>query len=267
MGVRMRRREFISLIGGAVAAWALIARAQQTEQMRRIGVLLNTAEHDPQTAVRVAALVRGLEEQGWTLGRNIQIEYRWGAGDSNLYRKYAQELGALAPDIVLVVGGTAVGELQRVTRTVPIVFMGVTDPVNRGLIESLARPGGNTTGFIEYEFGLSAKWPELLKQIAPSVSRVIVARDASESSGIGQLTAIQTVAPSFGVDVTPFDSRDAKEIERTLTQVTHGPNVGLIVTLSGSAIANRKLFITLAARYKVPAVYPARYFVTDGGLV
>jgi len=263
----MRRRDFIPLIGGAVAVWPLMARGQQTEQVRRIGVIMNTSEKDPQSAVRVSALVRGLEERGWILGSNMQIDYRWGAGNSNLYRKYAPELVALAPNLILVVGGTAVGELQRATQTIPIVFMGVTDPVNRGLIESLARPGGNTTGFIEYEFGLSAKWPELLKQIAPSVSRVIVARDASESSGIGQLTAIQTVAPSFGVDVTPFDSRDAKEIERTLTQVTHGPNVGLIVTLSGSAIANRKLFITLAARYKVPAVYPARYFVTDGGLV
>jgi len=263
----MRRREFISLIGGAVAAWPLIARAQQPERMRRIGVLLNTAEHDPQTAVRVAALVRGLEEQGWTLGRNIQIEYRWGAGDSNLYRKYAQELGALAPDVVLVVGGTAVGELQRVTRTVPIVFIGVTDPVNRGLIESLAHPGGNTTGFIEYEFGLSSKWLELLKQIAPNVSRVIVARDATESSGIGQLTAIQIVAPSLGVELTPLSPRDSKEIERTITQVARSSNVGLIVTLSGSSIGNRKLFTTLAARHRLPAVYPQRFFVTDGGLI
>jgi putative tryptophan/tyrosine transport system substrate-binding protein len=263
----MRRRDFIPLIGGAVATWSLMARAQQPEPTRRIGVLMNLAEKDPQSAVRVSALARGLEERGWTPGGNVQIDYRWGAGDSNLYRKYAPELVALNPNVILVVGGTGVGELQRVTRTIPIVFMGVTDPVNRGLIESLARPGGNTTGFIEYEFGLSAKWLELLKQISPSISRVIVARDASESSGIGQLTAIQTVAPTFNVDVSPFDVRDSKEIERAISQAARGSNVGLIVTLSGSAIGHRKLIISLAARHRLPAVYPARYFVTDGGLI
>lgn len=263
----MRRRDFIALIGGAMAARPLMARAQQPQPTRRMGVLMNIAEKDPQSAVRVSALVAGLEERGWTPGGNMQIDYRWGAGDSSLYRKYAPELVALAPNVILVVGGTGVGELQRVTRTIPIIFLGVTDPVNRGLIESLARPGGNTTGFIEYEFGLSAKWLELLKQISPNVSRVIVARDASESSGIGQLTAIQTVAPTFGVDVSPFDARDDKEIERAITQAARGSNVGLIVTLSGSAIGHRKLIISLAARHRLPAVYPARYFVTDGGLI
>ena len=263
----MRRRDLLSLIGTSVAAWPVMARAQQPEQMRRIGVLMNIAESDPQSAVRVAALVQGLQERGWTLGSNVQIDYRWGAGDSKLYRKYAPELVALAPNVILVVGGTGTSELQRATSTIPIVFVGTTDPVNRGLITSMARPGGNTTGFIEYEFGMSGKWLELLKQIAPSVSRVMVVRDPSESSGIGQLTAIQTLAPSFGVEATPVDARDGKEIERTVTTFARGSNVGLIVTLSGSAIGHRKLMITLAARHRLPAVYPARYFVKDGGLV
>ena len=187
--------------------------------------------------------------------------------NSKLYRKYAPELVALAPNVILVVGGTGTSELQRGTSTIPIVFVGTTDPVNRGLIASMARPGGNTTGFIEYEFGMSGKWLELLKQIAPSVSRVMVVRDPSESSGIGQLTAIQTLAPSFGVEATPVDARDGKEIEHTVTTFARGSNVGLIVTLSGSAIGHRKLMITLAARHRLPAVYPARYFVKDGGLV
>jgi len=262
----MRRREFILFIGNAVAVWPVMARAQR-EPIRRIGVLMNIAENDPQSVVRVSALVRGLEELGWIVGRNVQIDYRWAAGDANLYRKYAPELVALAPDVIVVVGGTAVSELQRVTRTIPIVFVGTTDPVNRGLIASMARPGGNTTGFIEYEFGMSGKWLELVKQIAPSLSRVIVIRDPSESSGIGQLTAIQTLAPSFGVEVTPIDARDSKEIERAITTSARGPNVGLIVTLSGSAIGHRKLIIALAARLRLPAAYPASYFVKEGGLV
>ena len=262
----MRRREFITLTGSA-AVWPLIARAQQPDQMRRIGVLMNIAENDPQSAIRVSAFVRALEELGWKVGRNMQIDYRWAAGDSKLYRKYAPELVALTPDVVAVVGGTAVGELQRVTHTIPIVFVGTTDPVNRGLIASMARPGGNTTGFIEYEFGMAGKWLELLKQIAPDLSRVLVIRDASESSGIGQLTAIQTLAPSSGVEVTPVDARDSKEIERATTASAHGSNVGLIVTLSGSAIGHRKLIITLAARLRLPAAYPASYFVKEGGLV
>ena len=262
----MRRREFITFLGGA-AAWPLIARAQQPDPMRRIGVLMNIAENDPQSAVRVSAFVRALEELGWKVGRNVQIDYRWAAGDSKLYRKYAPELVALNPDVTVVVGGTAVGELQRVTHTIPIVFVGTTDPVNRGLVASMARPGGNTTGFIEYEFGMTGKWLELLKQIAPNLSRVLVVRDASESSGIGQLTAIQTLAPSFGVEVTPVDARDSKEIERSITTSTRGPNGGLIVTLSGAAIGHRKLILTLADRHRMPAAYPASYFVKEGGLV
>ena len=267
VGGAMRRRDLLSLIGTSVAAWPLVAVAQQPERMRRIGVLMNIEANDPQASAETEAFVGALQKQGWTLGGNLQIEYRWGAGDGSRYRKFAAELVALAPNVILVVGGTGTGELQRVTSTIPIVFVGTTDPVNRGLIASMARPGGNTTGFIEYEFGMSGKWLELLKQIAPSVSRVMVVRDPSESSGIGQLTAIQTLAPSFGVEATPADARDGKEIERAITAFARGSNVGLIVTLSGSAIGHRKLMITLAARHRLPAVYPARYFVKDGGLV
>jgi putative tryptophan/tyrosine transport system substrate-binding protein len=263
----MRRRDFINTVGAAAAAWPLCVRAQQLEQIRRIGVLMNIAENDPEAAVRISALVQALKERGWIVGTNIQIDYRWAAGDSNLYRKYAPELVALAPNVILVVGGTATGELQRATRTIPIVFVGTTDPVNRGLIESMARPGGNTTGFIEYEFGLSGKWLELLKQIAPKVTRVMVVRDPSETSGIGQLTAIQTLAPSFGVEVAPVDARDGKEIERAVSTNARNGNVGLIVTLSGSAIGHRKLLIALADRHRLPAVYPGRFFVKEGGLV
>jgi len=263
----MRRRDFINVVAVAAAAWPLSVRAQQLEQIRRIGVLMNIAEIDPEAAVPVSALVQALKERGWIVGTNIQIDYRWAAGDSNLYRKYAPELVALAPNVILVVGGTATGELQRATSTIPIVFVGTTDPVNRGLIESMARPGGNTTGFIEYEFGLSGKWLELLKRIAPKVLRVMVVRDPSETSGIGQLTAIQTLAPSFGVEVAPVDARDSKEIERTVSTIARNANVGLIVTLSGSAIVHRKLLIALADRHRLPAVYPGRFFVKDGGLV
>ena len=263
----MQRREFITLLGGAAATWPLAARAQQPERMRRIGVLMNIAENDPQSKVRTLAFVRGLEERGWTLGGNLQIEYRWAAGNANLYRRYAPELVALAPDVLLATGGTGVGALQQVTSTIPIVFVGTTDPVNRGLIASMARPGGNTTGFIEFEYSLSGKWLELLKQIAPSVSRVAVVRDPVEFSGVGQMAAIQTSAPSFGVEVSPVDARDAKEIERTITTFAHGSNGGLIVTLSGSAIGSRKLIVTLAARNRLPTIYPDRIFVTDGGLM
>jgi putative ABC transport system substrate-binding protein len=262
----MKRREFIALAGGA-ATWPLAARAQQPERMRRIGVIMNTADNDPQSMVRVQAFVHGLEERGWTLGGNMQIEYRWGEGRANLYTKYAAELVALAPDVILAVGGTPVGALQQETRTIPIVFVGTTDPVNRGLIASMARPGGNTTGFIEYEFGMSAKWLELLKQIAPSVARVAVVRNPAASSGIGQLTAIQTVAPSFGVEVSPVDARDSEAIERAMAAFARGSNGGLIVTLSGPAIGKRNLLIELAAQHQLPAVYPERFFVTDGGLI
>ena len=266
-GLAMRRRDFINAVAGAATVWPLSVGAQQPEQTRRIGVLMNIAENDPEAAVQVSVLMQVLKERGWILGTNIQIDYRWAAGDSQLYRKYAPELVALAPNAILVVGRSGTGELQRATKTIPIVFVGTTDPVNRGLIESMSRPGGNTTGFIECEFGLCGKWLELLKQIAPKVSRVMVVRDPSESSGIGQLTAIQILAPSLGVEIAPVDARDGNEIERAVNTFARNSNVGLIVTLSGAAIGHRKLLITLAARHWLPAVYPARYFVNEGGLV
>ena len=228
---------------------------------------MNLAENDAQAAVRTSVFVRGLKERGWILGGNMQIDFRWAAGNANLYRKYAPELVALSPDVILATGGTGVGALQRVTSTIPIVFVGTTDPVMRGLIASMSRPGGNTTGFIEFEYSLSGKWPELLKQIAPSVSQVAVVRDPVEFSGVGQMAAIQTAAPSFGVELSPVDARDPKEIERTITTFARGSNRGLIVTLSGSAIGNRKLIISLATRHRLPAVYPNGIFVADGGLI
>ena len=263
----MKRREFITFLGSAAATWPFAARAQQGERVRRVGVLMNIAENDPQATVGLSAFERGLAERGWTLGSNMQIEYRWGAGDADRYRRYAPELVALSPDVIVAVGGTAVGALQQASRTVPIVFVAVTDPVSRGLVASLARPGGNTTGFVEFEYSICAKWPEMLKQIAPSVTRAAVIRDPIEFSGIGQLAAIQSVAPSFGVEIIAVDARDAKEIERAKTEFARGSNGGLIVTLSGSSIGYRKSIITLAARHKLPAVYAARYFVTDGGLM
>ena len=263
----MRRRDFLSVVGSAAAAWPLAARAQQSSRMRRIGALMNLAADDPLAQIEVAGFVGGLKERGWTLGSNLQIEYRWGAGDANLYRKYAAELVALAPDAILAIGGTAVAALQAATRTVPIVFAKATDPVSRGLVASLARPGGNTTGFVQYEFATAGKWLELLKQIVPNVKRAAVIRDVSETSGIGQMAAIQAVAPSFGIEVSPIDARDAGEIERAITEFARSSDGGLIVTESGKSIVHRKLIITLAAKHRLPAVYPYRYFVTDGGLI
>jgi ABC-type uncharacterized transport system substrate-binding protein len=263
----MQRREFITLLGSTAVAWPTAVYAQQSDKMRRIGALMNLAADDPLAQIEVAGFVGGLQERGWTLGGNLQIEYRWGAGSANLYRKYATELVALAPDAILAIGGTAVGALQRATRTVPIVFAKATDPVSRGLVASLAHPGGNTTGFVQYEFSTAGKWLELLKQIVPNVKRAAVIRDVSETSGIGQMAAIQAVAPSFGIDVIPIDARDAEEIGRTITEFARTSNGGLIVTESGKSIVHRKLIIKLAAEHRLPAVYPYRHFVTDGGLI
>ena len=262
----MQRRNFLGVLGGA-AAWPLGARAQQTERARRIGVLMNKAANDPLSPKEIAALLGGLQERGWTLGGNLQIEYRWSAGDPKLYRKHAAELVALAPDVILAVGGTTVGALQQVTRTVPIVFVEVTDPVNRGLVTSLARPGGNATGFTQFEFSIAGKWLELLKQIAPNVTRAAVIRDPSQFSGIGEAAAIQTMAPSLGIEVSPVDARDVSEIERAITLTARDSNGGLIVTASASAVSHRELIITLAAQHRLPAVYYFRYFVTGGGLI
>jgi len=263
----MQRRQFIALIGGAVAAWPLTARAQQPERMRRVGVLTNLAAGDPEDQARNAAFLQGLQLFGWTVGRNVQIDYRWGAGDRDRNRKYAAELVALAPDVILATGSPALDPLQQATRTVPIVFVQITDPVGAGYIESLARPGGNLTGFAIMEYAAGGKWLELLKEIAPNVNRVAVLRDFASTTGVGQYAAIQSVAPSLGVELRPVGVRDPAEIERTIDAFARDPNGGMIVTPSGLAIVHRKLIIALAAQYRLPAVYGQRFFVTEGGLM
>jgi ABC-type uncharacterized transport system substrate-binding protein len=263
----LKRREFITLLGGAAVAWPLAARAQQRERMRRIGVLMALAADDPEGQARLTAFVQGLQELGWTDGRNVQIDYRWPAGDAERIRRYAAELAALAPDIILAGGGAVVPSLLQATRTIPIVFTQTPDPVGAGFVESLARPGGNVTGFTVFEYGIGAKWLELLKEIAPHVTRAAVIRDAAVASGIGQWGAIQTAAPSFGVELRPVDVRDASEIERAVAAFARSANGGLIVAASTLAIVHREPIITLAARHKLPAVYANRFFVTGGGLI
>jgi ABC-type uncharacterized transport system substrate-binding protein len=263
----MKRREFITLLGGAATAWPLAARAQQGERMRRIGVLMSLAADDPEGQARLTAFVQGLQELGWTDGRNVRIDYRWPAGDAERTRRYATELAALAPDVILAGGGSVVPSLLQATRTVPIVFTQTPDPVGAGFVNSLARPGGNATGFLLYEYGISAKWLELIKEIAPRVTRAAVIRDAAIASGTGQWGAIQTAAPSFGVEVSPVNLRDAGEIERDVAAFARSPNGGLIVTASTLAVVHRDLIVTLAARHKLPAVYPSRFFVAAGGLI
>jgi putative tryptophan/tyrosine transport system substrate-binding protein len=261
----MNRRQFITLLGGA-AAWPLVARAQQPERMRRIGVLAQGAADDPETAARLTALVQGLQELGWTDGRNVRIDYRWSAGDDNRVRRYAAELLALAPDVIMAAGGFTVRPLLNATDTVPIVFDAL-DPVGAGFAESLARPGGNATGFASIEFGMSGKWLELLKEITPRVTRAAVLRDPNNIASVGQFSAIQAVAPSLGVELTPVDVRAASTIERGITAFARGPNGCLILTATPSADLQRNLVITLAARYLLPAIYPFRYFVAGGGLI
>ena len=263
----MRRREFIRLLGGAAAAWPLLARAQQGERVRRVGVLMGLSAEDVEAQDRNAAFVQALQRLGWTDGRNLQLEYRRGAGDTDLTRKYAAELVALAPDIILASGGTVVGPLLQATRTVPIVFTQTPDPVAAGFVASLARPGGNATGFTTSEYGISGKWLELLKEIAPGVMRAAVLRDPTIPAGIGQFGAIQTAAPLFGIEVSPVNVRDASQIESAVTASARGSNSGLIVTSSGMAAVHRELIITLAAQYRLPAVYSYRYFATGGGLI
>jgi ABC-type uncharacterized transport system substrate-binding protein len=263
----MKRREFITLLGGAAAAWPVAARAQQRERMRRIGVLMNLPAEDPQSLARVGALLQALQELGWTDGRNLQIDYRWGSGSAERIRKAAAELVALAPDVIVANGTTVMGPLHQETRALPIVFVNVSDPVGSGLVASLARPGGNVTGFASFEYGLSGKWLELLKQISPRVTRAAVIRDPSIPTGSGQLGAMQAVGPFLGVEVSPIDARDAAEIERAVTEFARTPNGGLIVSTSTPAIINRALIIALAARHRLPAVYPYRYFALDGGLI
>src|SRR6516162_1942138 len=262
----MKRRAFITLLGGA-AAWPLAARAQQGKRMRHIGVLKPYAANDPQAQMRNAAFLQGLQQLGWTVGNSVQIDYRWSAGNEDDTRKYAMELVALAPDVIFTSGSAAVEPLRRATRTVPIVFAIAPDPVGAGFVESLARPGGNITGFSPWEYGIGAKWLELLKQIAPSVTRVAVLRDPAITAGIGLWGAIQSVAPLFGVELRPVDVGDAGEIERALAAFAGSPNGGLILTGSALAIVHRDLIIALAARYRLPAVYYERYFAAAGGLI
>jgi putative ABC transport system substrate-binding protein len=270
--IGLRRRTFLTLLGGAAAApamlWPLAARSQQRERMRRIGVLTGgPPPTDPDAQANIAAFLQGLAQLGWTDGRNVRIDYRWGLGDAANIRKYAMELLALAPDVILSTGTTSLAALLQATHTVPIVFVNVADPVGAGFVDSLAQPGGNATGFMQFEYDLSGKWLELLKQIAPGVTRAAVLRDPAITSGIGQFAVIQSVAPSFGVEVRPVNVRDAGEIERAVAAFARSSNGGLIVTASALAARHRELIIALAARHKLPAVYFRRYYVTSGGLV
>jgi len=264
----VKRREFITLLGGAAAAWPLAARAQQADRVRRIGALIGAPSADnPDAQANIRAFLQVLQQLGWTDGRNVRIDIRWGAGNADDIRKYAAELAALAPDVIFASGTASVGPMLQATRTVPIVFANVADPVGAGFVDSLARPGGNASGFIQFEYSLSGKWLELLKQIAPGVTRAAVLRDPAITSGIGQFAVIQSVAPSVGVEVSAINVRDAGEIERAVTAFARSSNGGLIVTASALAVLHRQPIIALAARHKLPAVYYRRYFVTSGGLI
>jgi ABC-type uncharacterized transport system substrate-binding protein len=262
----MKRREFITLLGGA-AVWPLAARAQQPERMRRIAVLSALGADDSETQARLTAFAQGLQQLGWTSGRNVRIDYRLGASDAERMRRRAAEVIELAPDVILANGTSVVGPLLQATRTVPIVFVNVSDPVGAGYIASLARPGGNATGFALFEYGMSGKWLELLKQIAPRVTRAAVLRDPMQPTGIAQLAAMHSVAPSLGIELSPVGVRDRDEIERGVAAFARGSNDGLIVTAGVLGLAHRDLIIALAARYRLPAVYPYRIAATGGGLM
>jgi putative ABC transport system substrate-binding protein len=263
----MKRREFITLVGGA-AAWPLAARAQQADRVRRIGVLMNTGADEPESQARLAAFMQGLQELGWAAGGNLRIDYRWSPGDLARLRKDAAELVALRPEIILAGVGPTTFTLQQVTRTIPIVMAQGIDPVGNGYVGSLARPGGNTTGFIQFEYSLAGKWMELLKEIAPGTTRVGVLREpGTPSAAIGQWTMIQAVAQSLGAELKPIELRDANEIERAVTAFARSPNAGLIVVVSAASLTHRELIITLAARHGLPTVYAYRVFVTHGGLI
>jgi putative ABC transport system substrate-binding protein len=266
MSVGIGRREFIAALGGATVVWPLAARAQQGEGLRRIGLLQGLTADDPVAQANNAAFVQGLQQLGWTDGRNVHIDFRWGAGNVADMRKNAAELVALAPDVILAVS-QGVGSLLQVTHTVPIVFVIVPDPVGSGFVESLSRPGGNATGFLMFEYSLCGKWLELLKEIAPGVTRAAMLRDAADPSGIGELAAIQSVAPAIGLDVSPLNMGNAAEIERAVAAFAQTANGGLIVSSSALTVVHRDLIITLAARHKLPAVYFQRFFVASGGLI
>ena len=265
----MRRREFIWLLGGAAAAWPLAARAQQADRARRVGILAGVAAaSDAETQAFHTIFRQTLQQLGWTEGRNVQYEHRSrSSGSIDLARRNAAELVALAPDVILVGGATNMEALQRATRTIPLVFAGLTDPVGAGFVESLARPGGNTTGFTSFEYGLSTKWVELLKEIAPRVTLAGVLREQGSSVGIGLWAAMQGAAPSLGMELRPIGAREASDVEQGIASFARRPNGGLIVTVGGIAIRYRDLITTLAARHQLPAIYPFRYFVTSGGLL
>jgi ABC-type uncharacterized transport system substrate-binding protein len=262
----MRRRKFISLLGSA-AAWPLAARAQQRERMPRVGVLMNLTPDDAEGQARLAAFLQGLQEAGWAVGRNVRIDLRWGGGDAESFRKQAAELVALSPDVVFASGIPAATPLLQATRTVPIVFAQVVDPVGAGLVASLSRPGGNATGFTSPEYGFAGKWVELIKEIAPGVTRVALLRDATSSSGIGYMGAVRLAASSFGIELTPVAIIDAGEIERGVTAFARASNGALIVTGNTLTMVHRELIITLAARHRLPAVYALPLFANDGGLI
>jgi putative ABC transport system substrate-binding protein len=262
----LKRRQFITLLGGA-AAWPLTARAQQADRMRRIGVLMNVAADDPDAQGNVTAFLQTLQQLGWAEGRNVRIDIRWAGGDVTEVRRHAADLIALAPDIIVNTGNAAMPPLLQMTSTVPIVFAQVADPVGAGYIDSMARPGGNTTGFLQFEYSLSGKWPDLLKQIAPGVTRVAVLRDPNIPAGIGQFAVIQAVAPSLGMEISAINLRDAGEIEHAVTSFALSANGGLIVTASALSVVHRELIIALAARHRLPTIYYRRYFATLGGLI
>jgi putative tryptophan/tyrosine transport system substrate-binding protein len=264
----MRRREFLTLLGGAAVAWPRAARAQQADRMRRVGVLESRAADDTEGRARLAVFAQGLHELGWTEGRNLRIDYRWAAADAERHRTYAAELVALGPDVILASASASVTTLRQTTRAVPIVFVNVIDPVGAGFVASLARPGGSATGFTLFEYSLSGKWLELFKEIAPNLTRIAILRDSATAAGIGQFAVIEAMAPpSFGMELSPIDTRDGGEIERDIAAFARAPNGGLIVTASQGTVVNRELIVTLAARHRLPAVYPFRYFVTSGGLI
>jgi ABC-type uncharacterized transport system substrate-binding protein len=262
----IRRREFITLLGGA-AAWPLAARAQQSERLRRIGVLIPYSADDLEGQARIGAFQQELQQLGWAIGRNVRVDTRWAGANATDIRQQAEKLAELAPDAIQATGSATVGPLLQATRTVPIVFVSVPDPVGAGFVNSLAQPGGNATGFLVFEYSLSGKWLELLKQIAPDVTRAAIVRDAAISAGLGQFGAIQAMASSLGVEVSAVNVRDAGEIQRDITAFARSPNGGLIVTASALANFHRELLANLAARHKLPAVYSGRHFVTHGGLL
>jgi putative tryptophan/tyrosine transport system substrate-binding protein len=262
----MKRRQFITVLGGGAVAWPLAAAAQPSDRMRRIGVLMATAADEPESRARLAAFLQALQQLGWTDGHNLRIEYRWSAGDAARLRRDAAELVALAPDVVLGGVGATPTALLEASRTVPIVFAQSIDPVGSGLVESLARPGGNGTGFIQFEYSLSGKWLELLKEVAPQIMRVGILREPG-SAGIGQWAIIQAMANSLDVELKPIGLSDAEEIERGVSKIASSANGGLIVVVSGASLIHRELIVSLAARHRLPAVYAYRVFVTSGGLM